>query len=94
MSLSNRILDRDKTPAGFARGMLHGATMPVAMPNLAMGKDVMIYAVENNGLPYKLGYTVGVNACGAIFFGVFFWRVNRWKKSRVKIEERVLETNK
>jgi hypothetical protein len=23
-----------------------------------------------------------VNACGAIFFGVFFWRLNRWRKRR------------
>jgi hypothetical protein len=27
-----------------------------------------------------LGYTCGVNACGAIFFGWFFWRVSKWRK--------------
>lgn len=76
VSLSNR----DPGPAGFARGMVHGAMMPCALPNLLVGKDVTIYAVENTGRTYKLGYTVGVNGCGAIFFGVFFWRVNRWRK--------------
>ncbi|MGZ8900019.1 MAG: hypothetical protein ACXW3Z_07980 [Limisphaerales bacterium] len=69
--------------AGFGRGMLHGALMPGAMPSLLFGKDVVIYASNNNGRLYKLGYTFGVNACGALFFGTFFWRVrklNQWRK--------------
>jgi hypothetical protein len=69
--------------AGFSRGMLHGALMPGAMPSLLFGKDVVIYAANNNGRLYKLGYTFGVNACGALFFGTFFWRVrklNQWRK--------------
>jgi hypothetical protein len=41
---------------------------------------VKIYAEINNGVPYKLGYTVGVDVCGALFFGMFFWRVSRWRK--------------
>ena len=69
-------------PAGFAQGMLHGALMPLMLPSLLMGRDVSIYAVENTGRPYKIGYTAGVNACGAIAFGVFFWRLNRWRKAR------------
>lgn len=60
--------------AGFARGMLHGALMPLAMPSLATGHDVPIYSENNTGRTYKLGYTVGVNACGALFFGAVFWR--------------------
>jgi hypothetical protein len=24
---------------------------------------------------------MGVNACGAIFFGIFFWRLNRLRKA-------------
>ena len=68
--------------AGFARGVLHGAMMPLAMPNLLVGNDVTIYAANNTGRTYKLGYTTGVNACGAIFFGFFFWRVNRWRKKK------------
>jgi hypothetical protein len=50
------------------------------MPLLAFGRDVTIYAANNAGVPYKLGYTCGVNACGAIFFGLFFLRLNRWRK--------------
>ena len=72
-----------RDPAGFGRGMLHGALMPGAMPSLLFGKDVVIYAENNNGRLYKLGYTFGVNACGALFFGTFFYRLkklNQWRK--------------
>jgi hypothetical protein len=75
--LSNR---PESGPAGFGRGVLHGALMPGALPNLLVGRDVTIYAPNNTGRTYKLGYTVGVNGCGAIFFGFFFWRLNRWRK--------------
>ena len=77
---SSALLDRDASPAGFARGMLHGAIMPMAMPNLLIGQEVTIYAPSNTGRLYKLGYTAGVNACGLLFFGYFFWRVNRARK--------------
>jgi len=79
----NRIattLERDARPAGFSRGVLQGALMPMALPNLLVGRDVAIYSIKNTGLRYKLGYTAGVNGCGAIFFGFVFWRVNRWRK--------------
>ncbi|HKS36645.1 MAG TPA: hypothetical protein VJW76_05615 [Verrucomicrobiae bacterium] len=81
----NRIslrLDRSQRQAGFARGLMQGAMMPAAMPNLIVGHDVAIYSANNNGVLYKLGYTMGVNACGALFFGAFYWRVNRWRKGR------------
>jgi hypothetical protein len=67
-------------PAGFSRGVLHGVLMPMALPNLLIGHDVTIYAASNTGRSYKLGYTAGVNACGLIFFGFFFWRVNRIRR--------------
>jgi hypothetical protein len=73
-------MSKSTGPAGFGRGMLQGAMMPGALPNLLVGNDVMIYAPNNTGRTYKLGYTCGVNACGAIFFGWFFWRVSRWRK--------------
>jgi hypothetical protein len=73
-------LERSARPAGFSRGMLQGALMPMAMPNLLVGRDVTIYAQNNTGVSYKLGYTAGVNGCGAIFFGVLFWRLNRLRK--------------
>ena len=67
-------------PAGFGRGMIHGALMPGAMPSLLLGKDVVIYANNNNGRPYKLGYTCGVNAAGAFFFGSVYLRLSRLRK--------------
>jgi len=74
-------LDRDNRPAGFVRGLVQGALMPASMPNLLIGHDVAIYAEKNNnGVFYKLGYTMGVNACGAIFFGIFYWRLKRWRR--------------
>ncbi len=77
---SSALLDRNASPAGFARGLLHGAIMPMAMPNLLIGQEVTIYAPNNTGRFYKLGYTAGVNGCGLIFFGYFFWRVNRTRR--------------
>lgn len=76
--LLHRLADREsaggKRP-GFVAGVAHGALMPMALPRLLIGSDVTIYAGNNTGRTYKLGYTCGVNACGAIFFGLF-WR--RW----------------
>ena len=77
---SAHFVEEGKSRAGFGQGMLHGALMPCAMPHLMVGRDVIIYAGNNNGRPYKLGYTVGVNSCGAVFFGFAFWRLNRWRK--------------
>jgi hypothetical protein len=81
-ALLNRLsasLERSPRPAGFSRGVLQGALMPMSMPNLLFGRDVAIYSQNNTGLSYKLGYTSGVNGCGAIFFGFVFWRLNRWR---------------
>ena len=76
-------LDRNNQPAGFVRGLVQGALMPASMPNLLIGHDVVIYAEKNNtGVFYKLGYTMGVNACGAVFFGMFYWRLKRWRRQR------------
>jgi hypothetical protein len=60
--------------AGFRLGIMHGGLMPVALPSLLLGKDVPIYADRNRGRSYKLGYIVGINACGFLFFGLAFWR--------------------
>ena len=62
---------------GFGHGVLHGALMPMALPSLVMGQDVDIFAPNNSGRPYKLGYIVGINLCGLIFFGSAFWRPKR-----------------
>jgi hypothetical protein len=59
---------------GFGYGMLHGALMPLALPSLLMGQDVEIFAANNSGRVYKIGYICGINVCGAAFFGPLFWR--------------------
>src|SRR5437016_5995507 len=68
-------------PAGFIRGALQGALMPMSFPNLLVGRDITIYSQNNTGLMYKLGYTSGVNACGALFFGLLFWRWNKFRNA-------------
>lgn len=65
-------------PPGFGRGLMHGALMPLAWPGLLGGRDQRIYAEVNSGRTYKLGYSLGVNGCGMIFFGWFFARVRPW----------------
>jgi hypothetical protein len=60
--------------AGFGLGMLHGALMPMALPTLLIGEDAPIYAPNNTGRMYKLGYIAGINLCGMVFFGFAFWR--------------------
>ncbi len=70
---SPRVYPRDER-LGFGYGMLHGGLMPMALPSLVMGQDVEIFAANNTGRPYKLGYIVGINVCGLIFFGSAFWR--------------------
>jgi hypothetical protein len=60
-------------PAGLVWGMAHGALMPATLPALVMGKNVTIYAPHNQGRIYKIGYALGVNICGLIFFGLLFW---------------------
>jgi hypothetical protein len=81
-------LEQRRAPAGFARGLVQGALMPIAMPNLMFGNDVAIYAANNTGRTYKLGYTMGVNACGLIFFGFFFWRIRWLRKARLLAQKR------
>jgi hypothetical protein len=61
-------------PVGFSYGVLHGAMMPISLPTLLIGKDVTIYATDNSGRSYKIGYICGINLCGLVFFGAAFWR--------------------
>ena len=65
---------RPDRPAGFGWGFVHGALMPTTLPTLLLGREVTIYAPHNTGHSYKLGYTTGVNGCGALFFGLMFWK--------------------
>ncbi|HZQ47082.1 MAG TPA: hypothetical protein VFC07_08725, partial [Verrucomicrobiae bacterium] len=66
--------------SGFGRGILHGILMPFSMPNLLAGQNVSIYNLDNTGRTYNLGFTLGVNSCGLVFFGYFFWRVKNLRK--------------
>ncbi|MCF7708596.1 MAG: hypothetical protein K9N52_06840 [Verrucomicrobia bacterium] len=61
-----------ETKAGFAYGALHGAMMPLALPGLLLGDDAQIYAGNNTGRSYKIGYIFGINAIGLLFFGIMF----------------------
>ncbi len=61
----------------FRLGVLHGALMPVALPALLLGRDVPIYAANNTGRTYKIGYIAGINLCGLVFFGIAFRRPRR-----------------
>ena len=58
---------------GFGFGCIHGALMPMALPSLVMGHNVEIFAANNSGRGYKLGYIIGINVCGLVFFGSAFW---------------------
>ena len=60
--------------AGFHTGVVEGALMPAAMPSLLMGKDLPIYAPNNTGRGYNIGFLLGINTCGTVFFGIAFWR--------------------
>jgi hypothetical protein len=67
---------KNKT-SGFGHGILHGALMPLALPSLVLGRDVEIFAADNSGRSYKIGYICGINVCGLVFFGPLFWRPKR-----------------
>ena len=61
----------DRT-AGFYTGLLEGALMPAALPGLLSGHDLPIYASNNSGRAYKIGYIFGINACGTFFLAWHF----------------------
>jgi hypothetical protein len=62
---------------GFYTGLLEGALLPAALPGLVGGKDLPVYAPNNDGRGYKIGYILGLNTCGTLFFGVAFWQPRR-----------------
>lgn len=66
--------------AGFPMGLLEGAIMPAALPGLVMGRDLPIYAPNNLGRPYKIGYILGLNTCGTLFFGIAFFQPRRRRR--------------
>jgi hypothetical protein len=80
LQYSVRMSQREGKIPGFTTGIAHGALMPCGFPMLLLGQDLPIYAERNTGRPYKLGYTLGVNLCGAVFFGSVYWRVGRLRR--------------
>jgi hypothetical protein len=68
--------------AGFHIGIWHGMLMPAALPGLLMGQDLPIYAPNNTGRTYNIGYAMGINGCGVLFFSVAFWRPRGWRWDR------------
>jgi glycosyltransferase involved in cell wall biosynthesis len=69
-------------PAGFLLGMLHGALAPMALPNLVAGYDVDIYAPNNIGHWYKVGFAAGINVCGLFFFALLYSQVSIWRRKK------------
>ena len=63
--------------ADFKMGILHGILMPAALPGLLGGHDLPIYAPNNSGPNYKIGYILGINTCGTVFFGLAYWGMGR-----------------
>ena len=84
-STESRAFPKNQT-MGFGYGMLHGALMPLALPSLLMGQDVEIFATDNSGRPYKIGYICGINLCGLSFFGPLFWRPKQRAEDQKKQE--------
>jgi hypothetical protein len=76
-----RFYKADQT-AGFNIGLLEGALMPAALPGLLTGHDLPIYAPNNSGRLYNIGYILGINSCGTLFFGIAFWRPRGLKLKR------------
>ena len=66
--------------AGFRTGLMEGALMPAALPGLLMGHDLPIYAENNSGRGYRIGYILGLNTCGTFFFGIAFWAPHRRRR--------------
>jgi hypothetical protein len=68
---------RTEYTANFYTGLLEGALMPAALPGLLTGHDLPIYAPNNSGQGYKIGYILGINTCGTLFFGIAFYGMSR-----------------
>jgi uncharacterized membrane protein YsdA (DUF1294 family) len=85
---SSRAFPKNKT-FGFGYGMLHGALMPLALPGLLLGQNVEIFATDNSGRSYKIGYICGINVCGLVFFGPLFWRSKRGADNQKNLDREI-----
>jgi hypothetical protein len=68
--------------ADFKVGLMHGFLMPASFPGLLAGHDLPIYAPNNNGRDYKVGFILGLNGSGTVFFGMAYWGMGRPRKKQ------------
>ncbi|MBW6473313.1 MAG: hypothetical protein K0B14_09340 [Anaerolineaceae bacterium] len=56
--------------SGFLPGIWHGAISPITLVLSIINSDIQMYAVHNDGVPYNLGFLIGV---AIVFFvlGIF-----------------------
>lgn len=56
--------------SGLLPGIWHGAISPVTLVMSIINSDIQMYAVHNDGVPYNLGFLIGV---AIVFFvlGIF-----------------------
>jgi hypothetical protein len=56
--------------SGLLPGIWHGAISPVTLVLSIINSDIQMYAVHNDGVPYNLGFLIGV---AIVFFvlGIF-----------------------
>ena len=78
---------RPSQTAGFYTGFLHGMLMPAALPGLLLGQSVPIYAPNNSGNPYEIGFIFGINMCGLIFFGTAFRQRPRPRQTSAELKD-------
>ena len=54
----------DATPSGFLSGLIHGFVIIFALIGKLFGMDVGIYAQNNTGAFYWLGFIIGIGGFG------------------------------
>jgi hypothetical protein len=87
LSFTLRKLNSFEGAAGFPRGVVHGALSPMALPNLVVGDNVPIYANDNTGISYKIGFSLGINLCGLFFFSVLYFRLKRLRRQLAELKQ-------
>lgn len=60
---------------GFISGLVHGLVFPIALIGKVVGVDTGLYAVNNSGLLYWLGFLLGFLV---IYGGIFGARRRRY----------------
>jgi hypothetical protein len=63
-----------RSGAGPVRVESPDMALTAALPGLVLGQPLLIYATNNSGNPYNIGFILGINACGTVFLGVAFWQ--------------------